>query len=59
MAMGEIDKYYQILGLNPGVSEEEIKALADFLGIGSIEFGKYLQEFAVLQQAVKKLPAEE
>ena len=43
----------------PGILLVQTKSLADFLGIGSIEFGKYLQEFAVLQQAVKKLPAEE
>jgi hypothetical protein len=43
----------------PGILLLQTKALADFLGISSIEFEKYFQEITVLQQEVKKLPAGE
>jgi hypothetical protein len=42
-----------------GIILLQTKALADFLGTVGIEFEKYYKEYTELQQAVKKLAAEE
>jgi Family of unknown function (DUF5677) len=43
----------------PGIILVQTQALADFLGIASIRFEKYYNEYAELQQAVKQFAAEE
>lgn len=43
----------------PGILLVQTKALADFLHIGDLEFERYFQEYKLLQQNVKNLPAEE